>query len=306
MALSLIRDLLQARPNSIAVFVPSEITTYCFYPGLQKDYMVANAIFRMGGAAIMCSNKKQFWCTAKYQLMHNVRVHTGADDNAYGCMGWGPDKEGVNGVYLRKDVPLQAAKALEACLRTIAPKILTWSQYAEAAYNLFEKTVLGRAVAEYVPDFTQCIDHFALHAGGYAVLKGLQQAMSLPSQKMLPSFATLRDFGNTSCSTTWYVLAYMESIEGLRKNQTLMQIGMGGGMKAGVNVWRALRDITITHEAWAHLNGKAVTEADLPRPISDPTCRIGNSAALSGDIKAAFGAKAADSPRTADILVQAH
>lgn len=33
--------LLQARPNSIAVFVPSEITTYCFYPGLQRDYMVS-------------------------------------------------------------------------------------------------------------------------------------------------------------------------------------------------------------------------------------------------------------------------
>jgi 3-ketoacyl-CoA synthase len=157
--------LLQARPNSLAVFVPSEITTYCFYPGLQKDYMVANAIFRMGGAAIMCSNKAKYWRTAKYQLMQTVRVHTGADDGAYGCMGWGPDKDGVNGVYLRKDVPLQAAKALEACLRTIAPKILTWSQYAEAAYNLFEKTVLGRPVAEYVPDFTQCIDHFALHAG---------------------------------------------------------------------------------------------------------------------------------------------
>jgi len=134
---------LQARPNSIAVFVPSEITTYCFYPGLQKDYMVANAIFRMGGAAVMCTNKAKYWRTAKYQLMHNVRVHTGSDDGAYSCMGWGPDKDGINGVYLRKDVPLQAAKALEACLRTIAPKILTWSQYAEAAYNLFEKTVLG-------------------------------------------------------------------------------------------------------------------------------------------------------------------
>jgi hypothetical protein len=32
---------LQARPNSIAVFVPSEITTYCFYPGLQRDFMVS-------------------------------------------------------------------------------------------------------------------------------------------------------------------------------------------------------------------------------------------------------------------------
>lgn len=37
----------QARPNVKALFVPAEIVTYCFYPGLQRDYMVANAIFRM-------------------------------------------------------------------------------------------------------------------------------------------------------------------------------------------------------------------------------------------------------------------
>lgn len=110
-------------------------------------------------------------------------------------------------------------------------------------------------------------------------MKGLQQAMRLPAEQMLPSFATLRDYGNTSCSTTWYVMAYMESIDGLKRNQTVMQIGMGGGMKAGVNIWRALRDVNCTHEAWAHLNGKPVTEADLPRPISDPSCRVAGTAA---------------------------
>lgn len=36
-----------------------------------------------------------------------MRVHTGGDDDAYSCMGWGPDKDGINGVWLRKDVPLQ-------------------------------------------------------------------------------------------------------------------------------------------------------------------------------------------------------
>jgi hypothetical protein len=131
-------------------------------------------------------------------------------------------------------------------------------------------------------------------AGGYAVLKGLQQAMRLPADRMLPSFATLRDYGNTSCSTTWYVMAYMESIEGIKRNQTIMQIGMGGGMKAGVNVWRALRDVKVTHTAWRHLNGRAVTEADLPRPISDTSCRINGTAAAAAaagpsDLQAAFG-----------------
>ena len=30
-------------------------------------------------------------CTAKYKLLHHMRVHTGQDDDSYGCMGWGPD-----------------------------------------------------------------------------------------------------------------------------------------------------------------------------------------------------------------------
>jgi 3-ketoacyl-CoA synthase len=85
MAVGLIRDLLQARPNAIALFVPAEITTYAFYPGCRKQYMVANCIFRMGGAAIMLTNKRQYSRTAKYQLQYNVRVHTGQDDDSYGC-----------------------------------------------------------------------------------------------------------------------------------------------------------------------------------------------------------------------------
>lgn len=74
---------MQAHPNSIALFVPAEVTTYCFYPGRIKDYLVANAIFRMGGAAVLFSNKATLGRRAKYQLMHTVRVHTGQDDAAY-------------------------------------------------------------------------------------------------------------------------------------------------------------------------------------------------------------------------------
>jgi 3-ketoacyl-CoA synthase len=73
----------QARPNSVALFVASEITTYCFYPGAEKPRMVANAIFRMGGAAVLLTNKASARKVAKYQLVHNVRVHCGQDDASY-------------------------------------------------------------------------------------------------------------------------------------------------------------------------------------------------------------------------------
>ena len=41
------------------------------------------------------------------------------------------------------------------------------------------------------------------YTGGYAVLKGIQERLKLPTDKMIPSFATLHEYGNTSCSTTW-------------------------------------------------------------------------------------------------------
>lgn len=56
-----------------------------------------------------------------------------------------------------------------------------------------------------------------------------------------------------------YVLSYMESVGFIKRSQTVMQIGMGGGMKAGVNVWRALRDVQDDHLAWRHLNAVPVT-----------------------------------------------
>ena len=36
----------QARPNSIALFVPAEITSFAFYDGNEKERIVANVLFR--------------------------------------------------------------------------------------------------------------------------------------------------------------------------------------------------------------------------------------------------------------------
>jgi 3-ketoacyl-CoA synthase len=59
---------------------------------------VANCIFRMGGAAALFTNRADGRRAAKYSLLLSERVHTGADDGAYGCMAWRPDAEGINGV----------------------------------------------------------------------------------------------------------------------------------------------------------------------------------------------------------------
>jgi hypothetical protein len=53
------------------------------------------------------------------------------------------------------------------------PQIMTWGQYAEAAVNIVGKR-FGAEWPEYIPDYTKCADHFAIHAGG-AVLVWQQQ-----------------------------------------------------------------------------------------------------------------------------------
>ncbi len=65
-----------------------------------------------------------------------------------------------------------------------------------------------------------------------------------------------------SCSTTWYSLAYTEACgAGVRRGERVLQLGVGGGMKAGVNVWRALRDVRVRHQAWDHLADTPLTGA---------------------------------------------
>jgi hypothetical protein len=55
----------------------------------------------------------------------------------------------------------------------------------------------------------------------------------------------------------------------VKRGQTILQAGMGGGMKVGVAVWRALRDNRCIHPAWRHRAGNPITLADLPRAVDE-------------------------------------
>jgi 3-ketoacyl-CoA synthase len=274
--LNLVRDMLKAHPGKICLFVSSEVITSAFYAGHRKEALVTNALFRMGGTASILTNNTAWRARSKYQLQHCLRVHTGASDRAFNALNWEPDEEGINGMIITKTLPSEAANVLEKGVRKMTPRIMTWGQYAEAAVNYIQTAAaqlsegrLCSAPAPFQPDYTRCADHFLLHAGGYAILRGIQKGLRLPAEAMMPSFASLRDFGNTSSASTWYTWSYIESTDGVRRGQAMLQVGVGGGMKSGVAYWRALRDVRDIHPCWAHLGGVALTEADLPRPISN-------------------------------------
>jgi predicted naringenin-chalcone synthase len=99
LGLNLARDMLIAHPGKICLFVSSEVITAAFYPGLRKEALVTNALFRVGGSAAILTNNPRWRSRSKYQLQRCLRVHTGANDRAYrsAAGGLGPAGAGRGG-----------------------------------------------------------------------------------------------------------------------------------------------------------------------------------------------------------------
>ncbi|KAF6254699.1 FAE1/Type III polyketide synthase-like protein-domain-containing protein [Scenedesmus sp. NREL 46B-D3] len=249
-AVNLVKDLLRSRRNCNAILLTTEITTPAYYKGKDKHRQVTNMIFRTGASAVLFSNKRAMVRHAKYVLATNYRVHLASRDPAYKCIWYGPDEEGNNGIYLGKDVVNEASRSLSMAMFKVAPSILNAGQIAAYAATELQRKVLGRKVPAYKPVFTECLDHFLIHAGGAKVLDGIGKELQLDEAAMEPSRMVLHDYGNVSSSTTWYTLGYVESVRGAKKGDRLLQIGVGSGIKCGVNVWRAVRDVHDVQDAW--------------------------------------------------------
>lgn len=70
-------------PNKNAVVVSTENITQNWYRGKERSMLLPNILFRMGASAMFMSNQRKDKSRAKYELLHVVRVHMGADDKSY-------------------------------------------------------------------------------------------------------------------------------------------------------------------------------------------------------------------------------
>jgi len=265
-SLDLAKTLLQATPNAIAVVVSTEEISQQLYMGNERSLLLQNTLFRVGGAAIVLSNKPIDGFRAKYKLLHTLRVQDNSEV-AHKVVYQQSDPKGTLGVSLGKEITVVAGKALQANLTILGPYVLPIREQVKAVWSFAHRWLArtansvadkrgwsalpftvgvaergggggggGAAAADagggkssealpgryavpkfYVPDFGRGLQHFCIHAGGRAVIDGIEQNLGLERWRTAPSRATLYHWGNTSSSSIWYELRYCEGERGYNK-----------------------------------------------------------------------------------------
>ncbi|RZC90182.1 hypothetical protein C5167_044812 [Papaver somniferum] len=243
-AVDLAKNLLQVHRNTYAIVISTENLTQSGYLGTNKSMVIPNCLFRIGGAAVLLSNRSQDKQRAKYKLVHIVRTHFGSNDKAFKCVMREEDEAGILGVSLSKTLMPVAGLALKTNITTLGPFVLPISEHLRYFVTMMVNKLFKFAnVKTYIPDLNLAFNHFCIHAGGKAVIDEMEKNLKLSPLHVEPSRMTLHRFGNTSSSSIWYELAYIEAKGRMHKNHLIWQIALGSGFKCNSAVWIALKNV---------------------------------------------------------------
>ena len=243
-SIDLARDLLDVYPDSTALVFSTENITMNWYPGQVKGMLLSNTLFRVGGAAILLTNKRALARRAKYELVTTQRVITAADDDAHHAIYQMTDPDGQRGVKISRTLSDAVGRAMLINLTRIAPRVLPLSEIARYGLDwLRRRTSAAYRAAHphaYVPNFRAAFDHFCIHAGGRAIIDGIEKNLHLTEDDCMPSRATLYRYGNASSSSVWDEMNYIEGRGLQKKGDRTFQIAFGSGLKCNTVVWKAL------------------------------------------------------------------
>lgn len=172
------------------------------------------------------------------------------------CVYQEEDEQKFKGIKISKDVIEIGGDALKTNITTLGPLVLPFSEQLIFFGTLVWRHLFGgksktnsagnsspSLYKPYIPDYKLAFEHFCVHAAGKTILDELQRNLELSDENMEASRMTLNRFGNTSSSSIWYELAYLEAKERVKRGDRVWQLAFGSGLKCNSAVWRAMRRI---------------------------------------------------------------
>lgn len=242
-AVGLAQSLLKVHPNTYALLVSPENVYQVVYRGNDKSKILMNFPLRVGGAAVLLSNRPSDHDKAKLQLLHTVHTHTAAADHSYRSIYDSDDNEGLLGVNVSRELLVAAIGAVEANIRSLGPLVLPYSEQFRYIVNYLTRRFNIADVKPYTPNFKKGIQHVFPHVGTKPVLDEFEKNLGFDATDVEAARMNLYRFGNTCSASVWYSVSYSEAKRRIKKGENLWLITFGSGFKCSSAVWRALRNI---------------------------------------------------------------
>ncbi|XP_071718134.1 3-ketoacyl-CoA synthase 11-like [Rutidosis leptorrhynchoides] len=244
MAIGLADQLLQVHEDSYALVMSTESITENVYLGDDRSKVLSNCLFRVGGSAILLSNRRSDRRNCKYELLHTVHTNESSSDRSYNCIIQEEDDAGRTGITVTRYLFKAASAVVRSNVTDLGNLILPVPEKLRYVTNHIARKLLPTAsIKPYVPNYSVAVDHFLPHVGGKPVLDELQKSLGFDETAMEASRMTLYRFGNTSSSSVWYELAYAEAKGRVKKGNRVWQMAFGSGFKCSSVVWRARRTV---------------------------------------------------------------
>ncbi|MBA0839003.1 hypothetical protein Goarm_004778 [Gossypium armourianum] len=247
------------RPKDVGVLV---VNCSIFNPTPSLSAMIINH-YKMRGN-VLSYNLGGMGCSAGLIAVDLARDMLQANPNNYAVVvntemvgyNWSiyqeEDGQGFKGLKVNKDLMGIGGDALKTNITTLGPLVLPFSEqlffFATLIWRqLFggdnSKASLSPSSKPYIPDYKLAFEHFCVHAASKTVLDELQKNLELTENNMEASRMTLHRFGDTSSSSIWYELAYLEAKERVKRGDKVWQITFGSGFKCNSVVWRCMHRV---------------------------------------------------------------
>lgn len=180
MGLSRSFDWIQSNPEKTALVICCELCSLTFQK--QDDKMgnlVGTALFGDGVASVLLIGEKSpYYSNIKNDPAQIIRTSSFTKKDTISIMGWDITNEGFEVIF---------SKRIPKLVNTL------WKEHVRSFFK-DEKI-----------DF-QDIHTLIAHPGGRKVLENMEKALAIPNQKLAYSYDILKNHGNMSSATVFYVL----------------------------------------------------------------------------------------------------